>query len=50
MLRALIKLLTPGLMAKIEAESRQWMMQCPGCRNQVSVREYGGMRYRFYLS
>ena len=48
MLRALIKRLFPGLMVKIEAESRQWMMQCPECRHEVSVWEYGGMRYRGY--
>ena len=46
MLRALIKFLAPGLMAKIEIESRLWMMQCPACRHEVSVWEYGGMRYR----
>ena len=46
MLRALIKLLSPDLMARIEAESRQWMMQCPECRHEVSVWDYGGMRYR----
>ena len=46
MLRRLIKLIAPGLMTKIEAESRQWMMQCPGCGYEVSVWEYGGMRYR----
>ena len=46
MLRALIRLLFPRLMPKIEAESRQWMIQCPKCRHEVSVWDSGGMRYR----
>ena len=46
MLRGLIGLLSPSLLGRIEAESRQWMMQCPNCGYEVSVREYGGMRYR----
>ena len=46
MLRGLINLLSPSLLERIEAESRLWMMQCPGCGHEVSVWEYGGMRYR----
>ena len=46
MLRGLIGLLSPTLLGRIETESRQWMMQCPNCGHEVSVWEYGGMRYR----
>ena len=33
-------------MARIEAESRRWFMQCPRCGYETSVWESGGMRYR----
>jgi hypothetical protein len=46
MLRWLIKALFPGLMIRIEAESRTWMMQCPNCGFETSVWEAGGMRYK----
>jgi predicted RNA-binding Zn-ribbon protein involved in translation (DUF1610 family) len=46
MLRRLIKSLFPGFMARVEAESRNWIMQCPRCGHEVSVWDYGGMRYR----
>lgn len=46
MLRQLIKTLFPGLMDRIEAESRTWMMHCPNCGFEISIWEAGGMRYR----
>ena len=46
MLRRLISFLSPTLLDRIESESRQWMMQCPNCGYEVSVWDYGGMRYR----
>ena len=46
MLRRLIGMLAPGLLGRIELESRQWMMQCSECRHEISVWDYGGMRYR----
>jgi len=46
MLRGLIKILFPGLLRRIEAESRSWKMQCPGCGYTTSVWDAGGMRYR----
>ena len=30
----------------LEAESRQWMMQCPNCKHEVSVWEMGGIRWK----
>jgi hypothetical protein len=45
MLRSLIKSLFPGLMHRIENESRSWMMQCRKCGHETSVWDYGGMRY-----
>ncbi len=46
MLRKIISRLAPGLMQRIEAESRRWLMQCPRCGFEISVWEYGGLRYR----
>ena len=46
MLRRLIKALFPGLMDRIEAESRTWMMRCPNCGFEISIWEAGGMRYK----
>lgn len=46
MLRKLIAKLSPKLAASIEAESRQWMMQCPKCGHEVSVWDGGGIRYK----
>jgi len=46
MLRGLIHFFSPGLLTKIETESRQWMMQCPACAHEISVWDYGGMRYK----
>jgi hypothetical protein len=46
MLRALIKTLFPALMERVEAESKTWFMQCRTCGYQISVWDYGGMRYR----
>jgi len=46
MLRKLITRLAPDLMQRIEADSRSWMMQCPKCGYEISVWDYGGMRYK----
>jgi predicted RNA-binding Zn-ribbon protein involved in translation (DUF1610 family) len=45
MLRRLIGFFFPGLMGRIEAESRAWQMQCPRCDYETSVWNAGGMRY-----
>ena len=45
MLRYVIRSLFPGLMHRIEEESRCWMVQCPKCGHGTSVQDYGGMRY-----
>lgn len=36
----------PGLAARVEAESRTWMMRCPSCNAEVSVWDAGGLRYK----
>ena len=46
MLRKLISMISPRLASSMEAESRQWMMQCPGCGHEVSVWDSGGIRYK----
>ena len=46
MLRSLIGFLSPAFLARIEAESRNWIMQCKKCGHQISVWDYGGMRYK----
>ena len=33
-------------MRRIETESRRWFMRCAHCGFEISVWEYGGMRYR----
>ena len=45
-LRKLIAMISPNLAARVEAESRQWMMQCPTCGHERSVWEAGGIRYK----
>ena len=44
--RSLFARLSPSLFRKIEAESRRWMMQCQRCHYEISVWDYGGMRYK----
>jgi uncharacterized protein with PIN domain len=46
MLRALILRLFPGMGARFEAESREWMVQCQKCSHEISVWEAGGIRYK----
>ncbi len=46
MLRALIRFLAPGLMNRIEVESRTWMMHCTHCGCETSIWDAGGMRYK----
>ena len=45
-MRRLILWLFPGKAAAFEAESRQWMVQCPKCHHEISVWEAGGIRYK----
>ena len=45
-LRKIISSLSPKLMSRIEAESRRWFMQCRHCGYEISVWDYGGIRYR----
>lgn len=44
--RALILRLLPTMAARLEEESRQWMVQCPGCKREISVWDAGGIRYK----
>ena len=46
MLRRLIVRYLPKLAARIEADSRRWMVHCERCGFEQSVWEYGGMRYK----
>lgn len=46
MIRRLIVRFFPDLGARMERESRQWMVQCTGCGHEISVWEAGGIRYR----
>ena len=46
LLRKLIKTVSPSLAAKVEADSRRWMMQCPSCGHEKSVWDAGGIRYK----
>ena len=46
MLRRLIVRFFPNLAAKIEADSRRWMVHCKHCGFEQSVWDYGGMRYK----
>ncbi|MDH3759351.1 MAG: hypothetical protein OEU50_00125 [Gammaproteobacteria bacterium] len=46
MLRTLIRTLFPAFMERVEAESKTWFMQCRKCGSEISVWDYGGMRYR----
>ena len=46
MLQKLIVRLFPKLAARLEAESRQWLVSCPNCGHEVSVWEVGGIRYK----
>jgi ribosomal protein S27E len=40
------KLTSPGTMAKMEADSRLWMVRCDKCGYEKSVWEMGGIRYK----
>jgi predicted RNA-binding Zn-ribbon protein involved in translation (DUF1610 family) len=39
-------LVSPSTAARMEAESRAWMVRCPNCGYERSVWETGGVRYR----
>ena len=46
-LRDLILKLAPrGMALRMEAESREWVMQCPNCGAERSIWELGGLRYK----
>jgi transposase-like protein len=46
-LRGIILRLAPAEMAaRMEAESREWMMRCPNCGAERSIWELGGIRYK----
>jgi rRNA maturation endonuclease Nob1 len=34
------------LAGKVEAESRDWMLQCPACEREMSIWDIGGIRYK----
>ncbi len=40
--------LMPETFKDMEAESRLWMLQCPGCGHEVSIWDLGGIRYGAY--
>ena len=46
MLRKLIVRFFPNFAAKIEADSRRWMIHCKHCGFEQSVWDAGGMRYK----
>ena len=46
MLRRLIVRFFPNLAARIEADSRRWMVRCRHCGFEQSVWDAGGMRYK----
>jgi hypothetical protein len=46
LLRKLITRASPALAARMESESRTWMMQCPTCGHERSVWDAGGIRYK----
>ena len=46
MLRSLLKRIAPQFAARAEAESREWMVQCPKCGNEKSLWDAGGLRYK----
>jgi ribosomal protein S27E len=39
-------LLSPETAAKMEAESRAWLVRCPNCGYEQSVWDWGGVRYK----
>ena len=44
--KRLIARVAPDVAAKMEAESRTWMIRCPYCGYERSVWEMGGVRYK----
>ena len=45
-IRRFITRFFPGLAARMEQDSRKWMVQCPKCGHEISVWDAGGIRYR----
>jgi predicted RNA-binding Zn-ribbon protein involved in translation (DUF1610 family) len=37
---------SPATAARMEADSRMWMVQCPNCGYERSIWELGGIRYK----
>jgi hypothetical protein len=44
--RLLTGMFSPAAAARMEADSRMWMMQCPNCGWERSLWELGGIRYK----
>jgi hypothetical protein len=44
--RLLTGLFSPATAARMEADSRMWMMQCQKCGYERSIWEIGGIRYK----
>ena len=44
--KLLTGLFSPATAARIEADSRMWMMQCQKCGYERSIWEIGGIRYK----
>jgi ribosomal protein S27E len=42
----LIKRASPATAARMEAESRTWMVRCRKCGNERSIWDTGGLRYK----
>ncbi len=46
MFRHFIVRFFPRFAERCEAESREWLIQCPNCGHEVSVWDAGGIRYK----
>lgn len=44
--KLLTGMFSPATAARMEADSRMWMMQCPNCGWERSLWELGGIRYK----
>ena len=44
--KVLTGMFSPATAARMEADSRMWMMQCPNCGWERSIWELGGIRYK----
>jgi ribosomal protein S27E len=46
--KLLTGLFSPATAARMEANSRMWMMQCPNCSYEQSIWDIGGIRYKAF--